>query len=98
MSGVREDRKGFDAPSARAKLFQHGGSQAVRLPKAFRFEGAEVNVRREGDAVILEPVKQEHPRTAEEWAAFWARIDERRGGELLVRPPQPEWRDRDYDL
>ena len=31
----------------------HGGSQAVRLPQAFRFEGTEVPVRREGDAVIL---------------------------------------------
>ena len=42
---------------ATAKLFRNGRSQAVRLPKEFRFEGAEVSVRREGDAVILEPVK-----------------------------------------
>jgi antitoxin VapB len=98
MPGVREDRKEFDSTPARAKLFQHGGSQAVRLPKAFRFEGSEVSVRREGDAVILEPVKASRPATCEEWDAFWAKIDERRGGELLVRPPQPEWRDRDYDL
>ena len=41
------------AESARAKLFQHGGSQAVRLPKEFRFDGAEVFVRRMGDDVIL---------------------------------------------
>ena len=34
----------------------NGGSQAVRLPKEFRFEGAEVVVRREGKRVILEPV------------------------------------------
>jgi virulence-associated protein VagC len=46
----------IDIELARAKLFTHGGSQAVRLPKAFRFEGAEVTVRRDGDAVILEPV------------------------------------------
>lgn len=39
-----------------AKLFWTGRSQAVRLPKAFRFEGEEVRIRREGDAVILEPV------------------------------------------
>ena len=38
-----------------AKLFTHGGSQAVRLPKEFRFEGAEVHVRRVGDDVILSP-------------------------------------------
>jgi antitoxin VapB len=53
---------------ARAKLFTHGGSQAVRLPKAFRFNGAEVRIRREGDRVILEPVGYEPD-------VFWARID-----------------------
>jgi virulence-associated protein VagC len=42
----------------RAKLFRNGRSQAVRLPKAFRFEGDEVTVRREGEAVILAPVKK----------------------------------------
>jgi antitoxin VapB len=36
-----------------AKLFTHGGSQAVRLPKEFRFEGTEVHVRRVGDDVVL---------------------------------------------
>ena len=39
-----------------AKIFWSGRSQAVRLPKAFRFEGAEVRIRRQGNAVILEPV------------------------------------------
>lgn len=53
-----------------AKLFTHGGSQAVRLPKAFRFEGTEVSVRRDGDAVILEPV-----RPTESWDEFWVRMD-----------------------
>lgn len=36
-----------------AKIFTHGGSQAVRLPKEFRFEGTEVNVRRVGNDVVL---------------------------------------------
>ena len=36
-----------------AKLFTHGGSQAVRLPKEFRFDGTEVFVRRVGDDVVL---------------------------------------------
>ena len=40
----------------RAKLFQTGRSQAVRLPKEFRFEGKEVRIRRSGNAVVLEPV------------------------------------------
>ena len=40
-------------PIARAKLFMHGRSQAVRLPKEFRFEGSEVFVRRVGADVVL---------------------------------------------
>lgn len=39
-----------------AKLFQNGRSQAVRLPKEFRFEGDCVRVRRVGRAVLLEPI------------------------------------------
>ncbi len=38
---------------AKAKLFMHGRSQAVRLPKEFRFQGTEVYVRRMGDEVVL---------------------------------------------
>jgi antitoxin VapB len=45
--------------TARAKLFQNGGSQAVRLPKACRFvEQKEVLVRREGRRIILEPADE----------------------------------------
>ncbi|MDY6992482.1 MAG: AbrB/MazE/SpoVT family DNA-binding domain-containing protein, partial [Pseudomonadota bacterium] len=36
-----------------AKLFMNGNSQAVRLPKAFRFPGSRVYIRRQGDEVIL---------------------------------------------
>jgi antitoxin VapB len=39
-----------------AKLFRTGRSQAVRLPKEYRFQGDEVRIRRHGQAVILEPV------------------------------------------
>jgi antitoxin VapB len=73
----------------RAKLFDNGGSQAVRLPREFRFEGKEVSIRRQGDAVILEPVKRDTK-------ALWARIDRIRGDEQLELEPQPEWQDRDY--
>ena len=38
-----------------AKIFTTGRSQAVRLPKAFRFSTAEVTIERQGDAVILRP-------------------------------------------
>lgn len=47
-----------------AKIFWSGRSQAVRLPKDFRFDGEEVHIRRHGNAVILEPV-----------ASNWAWLD-----------------------
>ena len=43
-------------PADRAKLFWSGRSQAVRLPKEYRFDGTEVRIRRRGNAVILEPI------------------------------------------
>jgi len=76
MPSVNETGRPFEPPPARAKLFKHGGSQAVRLPKAFRFEGSEVSVRRLGDAVILEPIRpKRRPMTEEEIEAFWAKLD-----------------------
>jgi antitoxin VapB len=39
-----------------AKIFKHGRSQAVRLPKEFRMPGTEVSVRRVGRGVLLEPI------------------------------------------
>ena len=39
-----------------ARLFQSGRSQAVRLPKQFRFSGTEVGVRHFGNGVLLLPV------------------------------------------
>lgn len=38
-----------------AKLFKSGRSQAVRLPREYRFEGEEVFVKRVGEAVVLLP-------------------------------------------
>ncbi len=43
---------------ARAKVFQSGNSQAVRLPKEFRFAGDEVEIFKRGDEVVL----REKPR------------------------------------
>ena len=67
----------------RAKVFKNGRSQAVRLPKEFRFRGSEVSVRREGDAIILEPIKRASwPR------AYWERISEMRA-DFEVEPIRP---------
>ena len=49
-----------------AKLFINGRSQAVRLPKEFRFKGTEVKIRKEGRKVILEPSE-----TSDWPAGFW---------------------------
>lgn len=50
-----------------AKIFWSGRSQAVRLPKEFRFDATEVTIRREGNAIILEEAGP--PKSFdEEWA------------------------------
>ncbi|WP_191569587.1 antitoxin (plasmid) [Paracoccus yeei] len=53
-----------------AKIFQSGNSQAVRLPKEFRFDVDEVEVSREGDAVILRP----KPDARQRWASLRAAV------------------------
>ena len=81
------------ASSARAKLFMHGRSQAVRLPKEFRFEGSEVQVSKVGDKVILEPVAPA-PFDA---AAWRARLDALGARDFLVEglPDDPPPDDED---
>jgi antitoxin VapB len=73
-----------------AKVFVHGGSQAVRLPKAYRFDTKEVLIRKEGDAVILEPKPAERrmPETDAEWSEHWARLDSLSDDEFPDPPPQ----------
>jgi len=48
----------------KAKLFANGRSQAVRLPKEFRFPGTEVFIERRGDEVVLRAVKPMDPALA----------------------------------
>src|ERR1019366_679834 len=60
-----------------AKLFRNGRSQAVRLPREFRFEGSQVRVRRLADGVLLEPLIGD----AAEW---FAELDRVRDGSFLV--------------
>ena len=40
-----------------AKIFQTGRSQAVRLPKEYRFNGKEVFIKRVGDGILLMPIE-----------------------------------------
>lgn len=67
-----------------ARLFQNGGSQAVRIPSEFRFEGDKVYIHRDeasGDVILsAEPkrnaiedfiaFRDSHPVPAEEWDRF----------------------------
>ena len=45
-----------------AKLFRNGRSQAVRLPREFRFEGDRVRIRRVAEGVLLEPLSADAAR------------------------------------
>ena len=57
-----------------AKLFKNGRSQAVRLPKEFRFEGTEVAIRRDpatGEVVLLQPAA----KTIKSWQEWFDLFD-----------------------
>ncbi|MDX5444504.1 MAG: antitoxin [Zoogloeaceae bacterium] len=70
-----------------AKLFITGRSQAVRLPKEFRFEGDEVFIKRVGDAVVLLP--------RHGWGTLFAALDQFEPGFDIEReqPTQDERED-----
>lgn len=53
-----------------AKLFKNGESQAVRLPKEFRFEGDEVLIKKAGNAVVLLPKKKSWDSLVESLSQF----------------------------
>ena len=71
---------GTNAKHANAKLFWNGRSQAVRLPKEFRFEGDQVRVTRMGAGILLEPMPEFKKESVEEW---FARIDAPKGDPLF---------------
>lgn len=73
-----------------AKIFWTGRSQAVRLPKEYRFEGEAVRIRRDGDKVILEPAEEEAEADMD-----WARriagsLDEDFARAVLDERPGPD--------
>jgi antitoxin VapB len=61
----------MNGPQTTAKLFMHGRSQAVRLPKEFRMEGTEVLISRHGNAITLSPIDTKQT----DWASVFAEID-----------------------
>lgn len=70
-----------------AKLFMNGRSQAVRLPRDFRFPGDRVRVRRVGRGVLLEPF-------IEDTAAWLASLDQPGDPPFMAegrdQPPTPD--------
>jgi len=70
-----------------AALFKNGGSQAVRLPKEFRFEGEEVFIKKTAEGVLLIPKEKHIALMWQEWIDNLTQFDEpitiERGG-----PPQ----------
>jgi antitoxin VapB len=78
------------AETAIARLFIHGRSQAVRLPKEFRLPGDRVRVRHAGDGVLLEPI-------ASDVDAWFAELDRFADVPLFEdgrnQPPTPEEED-----
>lgn len=66
-----------------AKIFWTGRSQAVRLPKAYRFDGDQVRISREGDRVILEAVENVAPLA---WLYALEPLDEDAATAALDRP------------
>ncbi len=76
-----------------AKLFKNGRSQAVRLPKEFRFEGKEVAIRRDPATgeVILTPAPAEPSLSFDEWFALYDALPDDAGEEEFAKlPPRPK--------
>lgn len=71
----------------KAKLFKNGSSQAVRLPKEFRFTGSEVYIRKIGDMVVLIPRKSV-------WADWLSNLSDF-SDDFMIERNQPEAQERD---
>ena len=69
-----------------AKLFKNGESQAVRLPKEFRFEGDEVLIKKAGNAVVLLPKRKS-------WDALVDSLDQF-SSDFMAERGQPTKNDR----
>jgi antitoxin VapB len=64
------------------KLFQNGQSQAVRLPKEFRFQGDKVFIKRMGNAVVLLPY-------TDSWQSLFESLD-KFSDDFMEQREQPE--------
>jgi antitoxin VapB len=77
-------------PRIKTKLFKNGRSQAVRLPKALRFESEEVYLWREGNRIIIESVE------TESWPdGYWDAMDQL--PDLEINELKPAFLDLDLE-
>lgn len=72
-----------------AKLFQNGKSQAVRLPKQFRFQGNEVKISKQGNKIILEPIENS-------WGKWFSSMDKFSDDFMDCGREQSETQERDW--
>ncbi|EQD60535.1 virulence-associated protein, partial [mine drainage metagenome] len=70
-----------------AKIFKHGNSQAVRLPKEFRFAGDEVQIKRSGASVLLLPGKRTYEQIMAVIGRFNGPIERRQSQEQVSQSP-----------
>lgn len=68
-----------------ASLFRNGRNQAVRIPREFEMEGSEVLIRKEGDRLILIPIRKHRLL---DLLASWEPLDEGLP-DIEDTPPQP---------
>jgi len=71
-----------------AKLFQNGQSQAVRLPKKFRFKGEKVFIKKIGNAVVLLPIQ-------DPWRSLLSSLDKFSSDYFAHGRNQPKQQDRE---
>jgi antitoxin VapB len=70
-----------------AKLFQNGQSQAVRLPKEFRFDDSEVFIKKTGNVVLLIP-------RSDSWNSLFGSL-KKFSSDFMVDRVQPEMEKRE---
>lgn len=71
-----------------AKIFKNGQSQAIRLPKEFRFEGDHVFVKKSGNVIILIPAKNSWDSLVNSLTKF--------SDEFMTERNQPKNQDREH--
>jgi antitoxin VapB len=92
MATTNSTAKPQAAPGVKtAKLFKNGRSQAVRLPKEFRFKGDDVAIRRDPATgeVILAQSPSDRSMGFDEWFALYDAIPDSAPEEEFAKLPPP---------